>query len=92
MQITANDIAIEVEDHGNPDDPAILLIMGFGAQLVLRPEALVETLAGKDVAKNIEGARFETLQGMGHDLPPALLPEVAEMIAAHCRENTPAVV
>ena len=37
MQINANGINIEVEDHGNPDDPVILLIMGYTAQLVYWP-------------------------------------------------------
>lgn len=43
-RITANGIEIEYEDHGNPADPAILLIMGFGAQLTLWPIELVEAL------------------------------------------------
>ena len=44
--VTANGIKIEYEDHGNPDDPAILLIMGLAAQLVLWPPKLIETLVG----------------------------------------------
>lgn len=43
-RITANGIEIEYEDHGNPADPVILLIMGFGAQLTLWPIELVEAL------------------------------------------------
>ena len=43
---TANDIAIEYEDHGSKNDPAILLIMGFGAQLTLWPDEFVEALVG----------------------------------------------
>ncbi|USA39392.1 alpha/beta fold hydrolase [Pelagerythrobacter marinus] len=46
-QITANGIAIEYEDHGDPADPPILLIMGLGAQLTLWPIELVEALAGR---------------------------------------------
>lgn len=44
MQVTANGINIEVEDHGNPGDPAILLVMGFSAQLVYWPMDLVNGL------------------------------------------------
>ena len=42
---TANGIEIHYEETGNPADPAMLLIMGFGAQLTLWPDELVERLA-----------------------------------------------
>jgi pimeloyl-ACP methyl ester carboxylesterase len=35
-QTQANGVTLHYEDHGNPSDPAMLLIMGFGAQLTLR--------------------------------------------------------
>ncbi|MEW4449250.1 alpha/beta fold hydrolase [Qipengyuania sp. JC766] len=41
---TANDIELEYEEYGDPADPAMLLIMGFGAQLTLWPMALVDAL------------------------------------------------
>lgn len=44
-KVRANGIEIHYEEHGDPADPAILLIMGFGAQLTLWPEELVEALA-----------------------------------------------
>ncbi|MEO9599181.1 alpha/beta hydrolase [Parasphingorhabdus sp.] len=47
MQVIANGINIEVEDHGNPEDPAILLVMGYTAQLVYWPMDLVEGLVKK---------------------------------------------
>lgn len=43
-QITANGITLEYEDHGDPADPPILLIMGIGAQLTLWPDEFVEAL------------------------------------------------
>jgi pimeloyl-ACP methyl ester carboxylesterase len=43
-QITANGIAIEYERHGNPSDPALLLIMGLGSPLTYWPSELVEAL------------------------------------------------
>ena len=44
--IKANGIDIHYEELGQPSDPAMLLIMGFGAQLTLWPDELVEALAG----------------------------------------------
>lgn len=46
MQVEANGIYIEVEDHGNPSDPAILLIMGFGTQLIYWPMDMINALVG----------------------------------------------
>lgn len=43
-QVQANGIMIEVEDHGDPNDPAILLIMGYTAQLVFWPDDFVAML------------------------------------------------
>ena len=43
---TANGISIHYEDHGSTADPAILLIMGVGAQMTLWPIELVEALVG----------------------------------------------
>jgi pimeloyl-ACP methyl ester carboxylesterase len=44
MKIRANNIEIEVEQHGNPSDPAVLLIMGLGMQLMAWPPAVIEPL------------------------------------------------
>ncbi len=46
-QIRANGIDIEYESFGRDSDPLILLIMGFGAQLIFWPEALCHGLAAK---------------------------------------------
>src|SRR5579871_6130435 len=43
--VQANGIQIEYETFGKPGDPALLLIMGLGGQLVLWPEALCQALA-----------------------------------------------
>lgn len=42
MQIEANGITLEVEDHGDPAAPALILIRGLGTQLVHWPESLVQ--------------------------------------------------
>ena len=46
-QTRANGIDVEYESFGRDSDPLILLIMGFGAQLIFWPEALCEGLAAK---------------------------------------------
>src|ERR1700723_3812487 len=43
--VRANGIDIEYESFGRESDPLILLIMGFGAQLIFWPEALCQGLA-----------------------------------------------
>lgn len=43
----ANGIEIHYEEQGDPAAPAMLLIMGFGAQLTLWPDELVEALAAQ---------------------------------------------
>ena len=47
MQVHANNITIELEDHGEKDDPAILLIMGYSAQLVYWPPAFIAALVAR---------------------------------------------
>jgi len=47
-------------------------------------DPLVPLDAGRDTARNIPGSRLLVVDGMGHDLPPALYQRLAEAIAAHC--------
>jgi pimeloyl-ACP methyl ester carboxylesterase len=47
MQISANGIAVEVDDQGPPNGEAVLLIMGLGMQLIAWPDALVADLLGR---------------------------------------------
>ncbi len=54
-QIRANGIDIEYESFGRDSDPLILLIMGFGAQLIFWPQALCQAL----VAKGFRVVRFD---------------------------------
>ncbi len=44
MQISANGISIEVEDHGPPNGEPLLLVMGLGMQLVAWHEDFVASL------------------------------------------------
>ncbi len=45
MQITANGIQLEYEEHGAKDAPAIILIRGLGTQLVHWPREFIDGLA-----------------------------------------------
>jgi pimeloyl-ACP methyl ester carboxylesterase len=55
--------------------------------LVIHGEAdpLVPVEGGRDTAAHIPGARLKTFPGMGHDLPLALVDEIADAIADHAR-------
>jgi pimeloyl-ACP methyl ester carboxylesterase len=46
-QIDANGLTFEYESFGRESDPAVLLIMGFSAQMIQWPQALCEGLAEK---------------------------------------------
>ena len=46
-RVKANGIEIEYESFGRDNDPTILLIMGFAAQMIVWPVALCEGLAAK---------------------------------------------
>src|SRR6187200_1574838 len=47
MKISANGIALEIEDHGPPQGEPLLLIMGLGMQLVAWHEDFVASLVGR---------------------------------------------
>lgn len=55
--------------------------------LVIHGEAdpLVPLTGGEDTARTIAGARLTIIPGMGHDLPLALVDEIADAVAAHAR-------
>jgi pimeloyl-ACP methyl ester carboxylesterase len=44
VRVQANGVAIEAEDTGGPERPAVVLIMGLGMQLVAWPERFVDAL------------------------------------------------
>jgi len=44
-KVKANGIEIEYETAGNKSDPALLLVMGLGAQLTIWPDSLFQGLA-----------------------------------------------
>ncbi|MGE0151078.1 MAG: alpha/beta hydrolase [Reyranellaceae bacterium] len=48
-------------------------------------DPVVPLAAGQDTAALIPGARLETIAGMGHDLPRALVPRIAGLIGEHAK-------
>ena len=48
-------------------------------------DPLVPPDHGQDVAQLVPGARFELIEGMGHDLPPGVWTRLTGLLAAHCR-------
>ncbi len=75
----------------------MLAILASGSRSHLLPRIIAPTLVihgdadplvpvahGEDTAAKIPGATLKVIHGMGHDLPPALLPELSELIATHC--------
>lgn len=67
-QITANTITIEYESYGDESNPAMLLVMGLGAQLTLWPMELVEAL----VARGFRVIRYDNRDiGLSHKFEDA---------------------
>lgn len=52
-------------------------------------DPLVPVEGGRDTAAHIPGARIKIIPGMGHDLPLALIDEIADAIAEHARAAVP---
>ena len=48
-------------------------------------DPLVPLACGEDTARRIPGARFHTVDGMGHDWPPALMPVWLQWLLPHLR-------
>ena len=75
-KVTANGIDIHYEEHGNPAHPALLLIMGFGAQLTLWPDELVEALA----ARGYRVIRYDNRDiGLSHKFDGVKAPGLVKM-------------
>jgi len=77
-QIKANGLDFEVESFGASDDPTILLIMGFAAQMTLWPVELCEGLA----SRGYRVVRFDNRDvGLTQKLEHAGVPNVMEAFA-----------
>ncbi len=50
-----------------------------------KQDPLVPVAAAHDLARHIPGARLEIIEGMGHDLPRALLPRIEHLVLHHLK-------
>ncbi|WP_379553496.1 alpha/beta fold hydrolase [Qipengyuania sp. DGS5-3] len=72
-QLTANGIRLEYDEHGDPSNPPLLLIMGLGAQMTLWPIEFVEGLA----ARGFRVIRFDNRDiGLSHKFEGAKAPSL----------------
>lgn len=55
-----------------------------------RDDPLLPLACGEDTARRIPGARLQVVDGMGHDLPPALVPVLMPLLLQHLEHSTPA--
>jgi pimeloyl-ACP methyl ester carboxylesterase len=76
-QITANGITLEYDEHGDPDAPPMLLVMGLGAQMTLWPMELVEAL----VARGFRVIRYDNRDiGLSHKFEGAKAPGMVRLL------------
>ncbi|MEO7886131.1 MAG: alpha/beta fold hydrolase [Polaromonas sp.] len=53
-----------------------------------RADPLVPMACGQDTARRIPGARFECIEGMGHDLPPGVVERLLAFLIPHFKANS----
>jgi pimeloyl-ACP methyl ester carboxylesterase len=51
-------------------------------------DPLLPPRCGEDLAKKISGAKLVLIDGMGHDLPDGLIPEISDLLIENCRRTT----
>ena len=59
--VAANGMQFEVESFGNAADPAVLLIMGLGMQLISWPDAFCRRVARPASRAALRQSRYRTL-------------------------------
>ena len=84
----ANGIEIEWDERGSPDDPAILLIMGLGAQMTRWTEAFMAPLA----ARGFRVIRFDNRDvGLSSKLHDGGIPDLVKLGMAMATGGAPDV-
>ncbi|WP_439107859.1 alpha/beta fold hydrolase [Congregibacter sp.] len=75
--VNVNDITIEYDTHGNPDNPTVLLIMGLGTQLTGWPQAFCDSL----VAHGYHVLRFDNRDiGLSSRLDHERMPNIPGLV------------
>ncbi len=95
-------VTLNIDRALNPQGTArqVAAILNGGSRVGLLKEVQAPTLVisgaedpmvpadgGRDIAANVKGARFELMEGMGHDLPACLIPRLVDLIAAHAKSS-----
>jgi pimeloyl-ACP methyl ester carboxylesterase len=76
-QTTANGISIEYDEHGDPEAPPVLLVMGLGAQMTLWPQELVDAL----VERGFRVIRYDNRDiGLSHKMEGAKAPGIVKLM------------
>ena len=87
--ISVNGIEIAYDDRGNRNDPAILLVMGLGTQMIAWPEAFCDSLA----ARGFRVVRFDNrdigLSTKFDAAPPIDLGALLQRVMAGQKINPP---
>jgi len=85
-QVQANGIAIEAETFGAEEAPAVLLIMGLGAQLTRWPMPMVDQM----VERGYRVIRFDNRDiGLSQKFDAAGVPDLSQVVGAMMRGETP---
>ncbi len=66
-------------DPSNLDVPTLVIHGGA--------DPLIDVSGGEATADAIPGAKLSVFPTMGHDIPPALWPEIRDLMIAHFAEN-----
>ncbi len=51
-------------------------------------DTLIDQIGGRRIAELIPGARFELIEGMGHDYPPQLWPRWTDLVVGHIQSHS----
>lgn len=87
-QIAANGVTLEVETHGDPAKPAMLLIMGLGVQLTQWPIELIDAL----VARGYYVIRYDNRDiGLSTKFTHTSVPDLPAMMMALMSGKMPAL-
>jgi len=85
-QTTANGVTLEYETYGEKSNPALLLVMGLGAQLTLWPIELVEAL----VARGFYVIRHDNRDiGLSAKFTEAGVPDIGGVVMALMSGSSP---
>lgn len=88
MKAEANGIEIEYESFGAEDAPAVLLIMGLGAQLTRWPMPLVDAL----MARGYRAIRYDNRDiGLSSKFDAAGIPDMTQIFSAMVTGRAPPV-